>query len=198
MRGATNRLVGFRVRSCRGGFARRDLFGGSKPIHREVQEAGSVHSGKRCAFQAGKAGAERSREQLRRIIGDIAIRGFSSQGKTNFDTLSTGGVGFGQLDGLAFSSQDGKAQFVVTTETLLHDWLRTHKNWWKKEKNAPQKVEDALKSEPFYTQAISTDAAVVKYAEVPVKKNASAQVVAILDARSQDMVPRTPDELIVS
>jgi hypothetical protein len=138
-------------------------------------------------------------QQLRRIIGDIAIRGFSSQGKTNLDTLSTGDVGFGLLDGLAFSSQDGKAQLVVTTETLLHDWLRTHKNWWKKEKNAPQKVEDALKSEPFYTQAISADAAVFKYAEVPVKKLASAQVVvAILDARSQDMGPRTPDELIVS
>jgi len=60
MRGATNRLVGFRVRSCRGGFARRDLFGGSKPIHREVQEAGSVRPGRRCAFQAGKTGAERS------------------------------------------------------------------------------------------------------------------------------------------
>ena len=138
-------------------------------------------------------------QQLRRIIGDIAIRGFSSQGKTNFDTLSTGDVGFGQLDGLAFSSQDGKAQLVVTTETLLHDWLRTHKNWWEREKNAPQKVEDALKSEPFYTQAISADAAVFKYAEVPVKKLASAQVVvAILDARSQDMGPRTPDELIVA
>jgi TolA-binding protein len=50
-------------------------------------------------------------QQLRRIIGDIAIRGFSSQGKTNFDTLSTGDVGFGQLDGLAFSSQDGNKCF---------------------------------------------------------------------------------------
>jgi hypothetical protein len=56
-----------------------------------------------------------------------------------------------------------------------------------------------LKSEPFYTRAISADAAVSKYAEVPVKNLASAQaVVAILDARSQDMGPRTPDGLIVS
>ena len=37
------------------------------------------------------------KQQLGRIIGDIAIRGFSSQGKTNFDTLSTGDVGFGHV-----------------------------------------------------------------------------------------------------
>jgi hypothetical protein len=138
-------------------------------------------------------------QQLQRIIGQVAIKGFSSQGKINIDTLSSGDVGFGQLDGLAYSSQAGKEQLVVTTETLLRDWLRAHKNWWEKQKNAPQKVEDALRSEPFYTQAISSDAAVFKYAEVPVNKPASAQfVVAILDARSQDMGPRTPDELIVS
>ena len=108
-------------------------------------------------------------KQLRNIIGEITIDGFSNQGKINLASLTSGDQGFGQLDGLSVSFQDGKAQVVITTDALLRAWLRGHKNWWGKDStsppNVPSRVEDALNSESFYTQALSTDAAVVKYAQ---------------------------------
>jgi hypothetical protein len=88
----------------------------------------------------------------------------------------------------------------VTTDALLDHWLREHKDWWGPEvANVPQDVDTALKSEAFYTQALRTDAAISKYAELPVAKPANAKLAfAMLAARSQDIGPRTPDELIVS
>jgi hypothetical protein len=71
-------------------------------------------------------------KQLRNIIGEITIDAFSNQGKINLASLTSGDQGFGQLDGLSVSSQDVKAQVVVTTDALLRAWLRDHRNWWGK------------------------------------------------------------------
>ena len=61
----------------------------------------------------------------------------------------------------------------MTTDALLDHWLDEHKNWWgPKVANVPQDVAAALKSEAFYTQALMTDAAIMKYAELPVAKPA--------------------------
>ena len=63
----------------------------------------------------------------------------------------------------------------------------------------PQDIDRALKSEAFYTQALSTDAAIDKYAEIPVTAPAKARFAfAMLVARSQDIGPSTPNELIIS
>jgi hypothetical protein len=57
----------------------------------------------------------------------------------------------------------------------------------------------ALKDESFYTQAIPTDAAVVKFNELPIAKPASASfAIAMLGGRTQDAVPEAADEVFVS
>ncbi len=138
-------------------------------------------------------------KQLRRIIGSLSIEGFSPQGKINLDTLTPGEIDFGRLDGLVYSSADDKTRVLVTTDALLDRWLRAHRNWWPGLANVPQAVGDALKSEAFYTQALATDAAIGRYAELPVAKPAKAGFAfAMLAARSQDIGPRTPEEVIVS
>ena len=63
----------------------------------------------------------------------------------------------------------------------------------------PMDIPAALKMDAFYTQAISTDAAVDIYAEVPVTRPANPGLAtAILDGRSQDIIPQIPNELIVT
>jgi len=134
------------------------------------------------------------------IVGPVAIKGLLPQGKANLDSLFKSDEGFGLLDGLLFSSADDKTHVTVTTDALLGHWLEEHKDWWgPKVANVPQEVAAALKSEAFYTQALMTDAAIMKYAELPVAKPAKASFAyAILVARSQDVSPRVPDEVIVS
>ena len=48
---------------------------------------------------------------------------------------------------------------VVTTEGLFKIWLREHRKWWR-DNNVPQDPAKALRHTSFYTQAMSTDAAV--------------------------------------
>lgn len=154
--------------------------------------------------EAGRKQEELARgdleNQLRRIIGPSDIKGFSGPGKINLDTLFQGYSGFGLLDGLLYSSADDKTHVVVTTGALLDHWLREHKDWsGPADANMPQDTAAALKSDTFYTQALRTDAAIAKYAELPVAKPANAKFAfAMLAARSQDIGPRTPDEIIVA
>lgn len=136
--------------------------------------------------------------RLRAIVGAVTMAGFGSP-KSNIETLIPE-MGFGQLDGLVAASADGKSSVIVTTVPLLMDWLRGHKNWWgKKHAAMPQDIAAALRTEGFYTQATASDAAMVQYGALPVKKPAGATLAfAIFAARTQDMSPPAPDQVFVT
>jgi hypothetical protein len=139
-------------------------------------------------------------KQLKPLIGPSvpALPGLPAEGKINNDTLLKGDQGFGLLDGLAYVSEDYKTVAVVTTESLFKIWLREHRKWWR-DNNVPEDPAKALRHVSFYTQAISTDAAVSKYAELPIKKPAAASLAfAMLGARAQDVGPQDPDEVTVA
>ena len=154
--------------------------------------------------------------QLRVILGPLDYAGFGP-GKLNLDSLYEGDEGYGTLDGLRFdanvgdtgepagSKPDGtyvepKAHIIVTTQTMFARWLRAHKDWWDKGvKNVPQQIGAALRDESFYTQAISTGAAVINFNELPVARPASATLAyAMLAGHTQSEIPDTADEVFVA
>ncbi|WP_157874604.1 hypothetical protein [Streptomyces sp. AcH 505] len=155
--------------------------------------------------------------QMRTILGPLAFPGYGP-GKLNLDSLYSGDEGFGMLDGLRFDADIGangepsgktgkdgqyvapKTHILVTTQSLFARWLRAHKNWWDKgQKNVPQQIGAALNDASFYTQAISTDAAVEKFADMPMAKPAAATLVyGMLAARTQSEIPDAADEVFVS
>lgn len=162
-------------------------------INREADSAGVD----RIAEKERRARADLE-GQLRRLIGPVALKGFPADGTINLETLLKE-QGYGKLDGLAYTARDGKASVVVTTEALLKHWLKAHKNWWPEAGAMPQDVGNALRAEDFYTQAISTDAAVSRFAEIPVTVPGAADAVALLVLRAQDTPgDAMPDEVIVS
>ena len=137
-------------------------------------------------------------KQLRRIVGPLDLKDVAAEGKINLDTLVKGDQGFGMLDGVVHASADDKIRIVVTTDLLFKRWLHEHRKWWGFD-NVPQQADKALRSESFYTQAISTDSAVSKYTELPIKKPAKASFAfAMLNARTQTDGPRPADNIIVS
>jgi hypothetical protein len=139
-------------------------------------------------------------KQLKRVIGPstLALPGLPAEGKINNNTLTKGDQGFGLLDGLVFWSGDYKTQVVVTTEGLFKVWLREHRKWWD-ENNVPQDQAKALRHDSFYTQAVSADAAVSKFAELPIKKPAAARLgFAMLSMQAQDVGPWEPEQVTVS
>ena len=155
--------------------------------------------------------------QMKAIVAEPDRREFGPA-KLNLDAFSRGDQGFGLLDGLRFDAllgengekagpngTDGKyvqpkSHIVITTQPMFERWLRAHKDWWgKKVKNVPQQMGAAFKDESFYTQAISTDAAVVNFGELPIAKPASTNFAyAMLAARTQDAIPDAADEVFVS
>lgn len=144
------------------------------------------------AEKTARAGLER---KMRAIIGPSGVKGAPAQGKLSLDTLIDGELGFGLLDGLVFKLK-GDTQVLVTTRMLLARWLETQQTVWKDspEHGMPKEIDAALRTENFYTQALSHDAAVTRYADIPV----AAPGVAMLIAHRQDIDPAEPRELIVT
>jgi hypothetical protein len=138
-------------------------------------------------------------EKMEAIVGPVSAPGFQKLGKYNIETLFDG-VGAAQLDGLAFAGDDDKSQLTVSTQGLAEAFLRAHRKAWAKGEKAPQSLREALASPYFYTLAVSPDASVEKYADLPIVKPAAATLAAaMLDLRSQDdAVGALPDEIIVA
>jgi hypothetical protein len=123
------------------------------------------------AYDQAKSNLE---AQLRRVMGPVPPpKGFSGAGTFSPDALCCG-LGVGMLDGILFqSSSSSSGSVLVTTESLLRLWLQEHKNWWKDDPLATD-AKTALQSSAFYTQAISTDAAVTIFAPLPIRAPAGA------------------------
>jgi len=138
-------------------------------------------------------------QQMRAVVGPVEIAGLP-ESKLNLGSLYTGDMGFGTLDGLLLHSPDYKTSIVVTTRTLFLRWLRAHRNW--QDTPLPQQPERAFRTETFYFQAIDSDAAILKFAEVPLgaaaAKPAQDPAYAMLAGRTQDQTPYNADEVFVA
>jgi hypothetical protein len=86
-------------------------------------------------------------QQLRRIVGPFNPQGFSGLGKSNLASLFEGDEDFGLLDGLVFSSKNGKTRVLVTTSALTDNWLRAHKNSHRAARTCPNRL--TLRSSPM-------------------------------------------------
>ena len=155
-------------------------------------------------FERHNAALADLESQLRMIIGPTTLAGFPAEGKIHLDTLSTEDEGFGLLDGLVYAIPldekgiDERASVVVTTKGLFEAWLRAHKTKWWNQEPLPQDLRAALRSDEFYRQALSTDAAVVTFAQLPVAKPSWARTAfAVLATRTQDDVGTAPTEMDV-
>lgn len=136
-------------------------------------------------------------QKLRAAVGPSQVPGFPTQCKLNLDTLFPHDEGFGMLDGIACGDGDSNKTIIVTTDSLLNKWLVGHRNWWSDD-SLPTSPIDAVKTEAFYTQAISTDAAVVHYGVLPVKAPPDSKFAySTLSARTQDQSPNAPDQIFV-
>jgi hypothetical protein len=135
-------------------------------------------------------------QQMQAVIGASGVKGAPAQGKLNLDSLITGDMGFGLLDGIVFKLR-GETQVLVTTRSLLTRWLKAQQEIWKNSPHhgPPAETGAAVRSENFYTQALSHDAAVTRYAEIPVTE---PNAYAMLIAHQQDVGPVVPKQMIVA
>lgn len=126
--------------------------------------------------------------RLVQIVGPIDVKGFPKKGTINLVTLFPE-LGFGQVDGLRFSS-DNKT-LVVTTTALIDSYLVENPK-------LPNNMDKLSKSEDFYRLAFHSGAAVNYYSEVPVHPaDGQSYAHAFLGVTAQDIGPFVPQELFV-
>jgi len=179
-----------------------------------IYDAGKFDDAAKAAEEAARADLL---GQMAAIMNERRREGFGPA-RINIETFYKGDEGFGALDGLRFDAELGtsgekaggtgadgkyvepKAHIIVTTQTLFGRWLRDHKEWWGKEiKNVPQRIGDALREESFYTQAISSGAAVINFNSLPIARPAAAGFAhAMLAGQTQSEIPDAADEVYVS
>jgi hypothetical protein len=133
-------------------------------------------------------------KQMQALLGPIDIKGYA-RSSLNLGSIFTGDQGFGTLDGISYTTEDYKDGLIVTTRSLLLRWLRAHKNWWGDE-SMPAEPREAFGTENFYTQAVQTDAAILRFAEIPLGE--SGTNFAMLGTRTQSEVPNGADEVFVA
>ena len=155
------------------------------------------------ARKAEEAARGELRAQMKAILAEPDRKGFAPP-ELNLDAFYRGDLGFGMLDGLRFDAETGRngekagsgadgnyvqprAHIIITTEHLFARWLRAHKDWWSNG-NVPQQPGAALKHESFYTQAISTDAAVINFGALPIATPAGATFAYGFAGRTQDAI----------
>jgi hypothetical protein len=108
----------------------------------------------------GKARAELDR-LIRAVLGSQSPEGFDA-GQFNLTTLFSGDIDFGKLDGLVFEADGGDTRMVLSTRSMLMNWLQA--KW--QDPNDRLSPDVAMKSETFYLRAIGSDAAILRYADI--------------------------------
>jgi len=127
-------------------------------------------------------------KQLKPIIGPVNVEGFPKEGKINLLTLEDD-YGFGQVDGLSFSAK--QEELFVTTDTILKKYLAG-------QPELPKDLAELSKTGEFYVRAITAEAAVTYFAEIPVKSaNGKSYVHAFLGLTAQDIGPFIPKDIFV-
>ena len=135
--------------------------------------------------------------QMRAIVGPLAIKGLDGKSAIDLDTLSDGDEDFGLLDGMVYGRVDAKTRVIVTTDGLFQHWLQEHTNWAGNQ--LPQDPSAAVEFQDFYSQAVLTDAAIVHFADIAIAgPPGAAFAYAMLAARTQSDLPTKADEIFIA
>lgn len=138
-------------------------------------------------------------KRLSALLGPLAVKDFPATGTINLESLSASDIGFGMLDGLRYAKSDESPSIVATTRGLAARWLQSRADEEDESLRLPTGLDEALKLDAFYTQAIGADAAFVKTLDFSLKKPDGADIaVARLGGWTQDVGPIYDQQVVVT
>jgi len=148
-------------------------------------------------------------ERLQKIIGPVKVKGYSTHGISFVQTLFWRDIGFELADGLFFKAAypdrfEGDDGLVVTSPALFLSTVQRNLDLSRNESPtptnppAPTNVDEALRSEDFFSDAIAPDEHIYKFLELPVTRPAGPYFVyAMISMRTNDDPIGVPNELDV-
>ncbi|MCA0045802.1 hypothetical protein LB577_02340 [Mesorhizobium sp. B283B1A] len=137
--------------------------------------------------------------RLSALLGPLAVKDFPATGTINLESLSDADVGYGMLDGLRYTKSDDGPSLLATTRGLLDRWLQARSAETDPALKLPTDINEALKLDAFYTQAINSDAAFLGTLDFPLKKPDGADIaIARLGGWTQDVGPIYEQQVVVT
>jgi hypothetical protein len=133
--------------------------------------------------------------RIRPVIGPFTSSAVVGNGRFNVQTLLPGYEESGLPDGLLYESPDSTTRVFVSTLGLMRSWIA-----WEFEKDTivPRDPIAALRRPEVYTPIFEADAAVVRYADLPVDDKSKHVLAAMLVDRAQDICQDcAPGEIMV-
>ena len=138
-------------------------------------------------------------QRLAGIVGPLAVKDFLPAGTINIESLSDSDIGYGMLDGLRYTKGDDGPSLVASTRGLLERWLKAKAAETDESFKLPAGIDEALKVDGFYTQAINSDAAFEGTLDFPLKKPEGSDIAfARLGGWTQDIGPIYEQQVIVT
>ncbi|MEO5756968.1 MAG: hypothetical protein ABIQ51_08960 [Mesorhizobium sp.] len=137
-------------------------------------------------------------KRLTDILGPFAVKDFPAAGTINIESLSASDIGFGMLDGLRHGTEDGPS-IVASTRGLVDRWLQSRAAETDADFKLPAGLNEALKLDGFYTQAIGSDAAFSGTLDFTLKTPEGADMaIARLGGWTQDIGPIPNQQVVVT
>jgi hypothetical protein len=123
-------------------------------------------------------------QRLRPLIGPLAVAGFADSGRINLVTLLPGDEVSGLADGLVYQSGDQQTRMFVTTRGIFRAWIASR---FAGMDSVPRDPLLALTRDEVYTFMFEIEAAVVRYADLPLTDPHRRVLAAMLVDRAQDI-----------
>jgi hypothetical protein len=138
-------------------------------------------------------------KRLSVLVGPLAVAGFPAAGTINLESLSDSDIGYGMLDGLRYAKGDDGPSLLATTRGLVERWLKSRAAETDESLKLPAGIDEALRLDAFYAQAIGSDAAFTGTLDFPLKKPEGADIViARLGGWTQDIGPIYDQQVVVT
>lgn len=145
-----------------------------------------------AVFPAESVALRDLEHRLREVIGPFKGRGTKDSGQITLSTLLADDPGSNSPDGLLFESRKDSTRTFVTTTRLFSAWLAIQ---FARDHTVPTDPRTALTRDDVYTAIFDDNAAVIRYAELPVTSPTKQVLAAMLVDRAQDIcltcAPRT-------
>lgn len=143
-------------------------------------------------------GRDRLRTLLQRIIPSSGLAEFSGPGELTLSTLGLDEICWNPVLGLQWRGRDERSWLTVTTRALLHEWQADMAQEPDYAEMLRLPLRSVLESDALWNVGRCSDAAFVRYCDVPIVDTTRGVAFAMLGARMQDVMHVPPNILLIA
>ncbi|PKR88259.1 hypothetical protein CXZ10_15805 [Pleomorphomonas diazotrophica] len=163
-----------------------------------VRQAEAAQTSEAELTRLEQAGRQELERRLLAVFGHGVLPTDKGEPVFEPETLYEEEIGFGSVDGLRFSVEEGQATYFYSTDGIVKAWAERRSDDSELAQALESGIPGIIKSETFMSNAVTTDAAAVDFLDLPVKTDAGVAARAFAGLLVQDAPAMPPDTLFLA